>query len=175
MLAHAHGGSGHPVLILKQHIKCDIILITMESSGPLLAGKKRRRLFCEHCKSFKSKTAYYRHRAKYFDPRRKVWTSEREVVQPSSSDSDSSIQWEGDQDSISPETDQGTEQRKYHVAICRVVCDSTPKVKYLQYFLAASVGTTDKAWSYINCRGNLYEVHKIALFLFYRSHQNSIR
>jgi hypothetical protein len=98
--------------VLWTKLECEISMENL--SGPQV-GKKRRRLFCEHCKSFLSKSTYYRHRANYFDRRTKVWVSEREVVQLSSSrsDSDSSIQLEDDHDAILyHEAESESEQRK---------------------------------------------------------------
>ena len=92
-------------------LECEM---SMENfSGPQV-GKKRRRLFREHCKSFLSKSTYYCHRANYFDRHTKVWVSEQEVVQLSisRSDSDSSIQLEDDHDAIYHEAESESEQHK---------------------------------------------------------------
>ena len=53
-------------------------------------SRRRRRVFCEHCKTKVTKTTFYRHRAKFFDKETNEWKRfPRAVVESSSSECDS--------------------------------------------------------------------------------------
>ena len=61
------------------------------------AGEKRRRVYCEHCKNYLSKSTYNRHRMRYFDALNNQWvttSSTEDYTVSTSSDSEGSIVWE---------------------------------------------------------------------------------
>ena len=67
------------------------------------AGRKRARLYCEHCKESVSHSTYYRHRSKYYDEVANAWCRDDEQVD--SEDSEGSIAWNQSQsqDIVEPE------------------------------------------------------------------------
>ena len=85
------------------------------------AGIKRRRLYCEHCESYLSKSAYYRHRMRYFDTSHNQWVTSNDTVSRSSDSSDSVI-WEErkevteQEESVSDSLEQA-ERRKFHYSV----------------------------------------------------------
>ena len=36
--------------------------------------QRKRRLYCEHCEQYLSKSTYYRHKSKYYDPSNRTWS-----------------------------------------------------------------------------------------------------
>ena len=54
-------------------------------------GRKRRRVHCEHCKEFLSKSTYYRHRMRYFNAVSKQWVTIEDHNDSTSSDNDDTV------------------------------------------------------------------------------------
>ena len=85
------------------------------------AGIKRRRLYCEHCESYLSKSVYYHHRMRYFDTSHNQWVTSNDTVSRSSESSDSII-WGKREEDI--EQEEGVsdslklaERRKFHYSV----------------------------------------------------------
>lgn len=36
--------------------------------------QRKRRVYCEHCEQYLSKSTYYRHKSKYYDPSNETWS-----------------------------------------------------------------------------------------------------
>ena len=52
---------------------------------------KRRRIYCGHCEEYLAKSAFYRHKGKYFDADSKTWTTSPAAEDVHASSSDSSV------------------------------------------------------------------------------------
>ena len=57
-----------------------------DSSDSSIESRPRKRFYCDHCKVFLSKSAYYRHKEKFFDRDSNRWKLDEDI---SSSDSSS--------------------------------------------------------------------------------------
>ena len=51
----------------------------------------RRRVYCQHCEYTLSKSAYYRHRRKYFNTLTNQWVKDHTTFSSSESDSDTMV------------------------------------------------------------------------------------
>ena len=65
----------------------------MAASTPMRQKPQPSKVFCDHCKDFVGRSTYYRHRSRYYDPRKKSWVSALEQrSQTSSSDSSAEVE-----------------------------------------------------------------------------------